>query len=105
MSWERPKTIKIYLHPPEVRRFITIWPDFKVVCAESDPIEGTNMFNAFGIRFLLGENAIAPDWTESRFIVRSDGIPVHCLKTVFEECEYLVEAFCSWEEVPKTLCA
>ncbi|MCM8816651.1 MAG: hypothetical protein NC913_03970 [Candidatus Omnitrophica bacterium] len=102
MAWEKPKTIKLYLHPPEARKFITIWPDFKLVCAEVDPIEGTHNFNAYGIRVLFGENSIAPDWTKSQFIVRSDGIPVHFLKTNFEEFEYLVEAFCSWEEKPKT---
>ncbi|MCX7706029.1 MAG: hypothetical protein N2115_07235 [bacterium] len=102
MSWERPKTIKLYLHPPEARKLITLWPDFKVVCADTDPVENTRNFNSHGIRFLFGERAIVPDWTKSQFIVRSDGIPVHFLKTNLEEFEYLVETFSSWDENPKT---
>jgi len=102
MEWERPKTIKLYLHPPEVKKLITIWPDFKIVSSDVDPIKGTWFFNSTGIRFLFGEKAIAPDWKKSQFIVRSDGIPVHFLKTSIDDIEYLIECFCTWKEIPET---
>ncbi len=99
--WEKPKTIKMYLHPPEARELITIWPDFKIVSSEVDPIQGTGFFNATGMRFLFGKSAVSPDWKKSEFIVRSDGIPVHCLKTTFDEIEYFIECFTTWDENPE----
>jgi len=101
MSWEKPKTIKLYLHPPEAEKLVTLWPDFKIVCADTDPVKDTHHFNSYGIRFLFGEKAIAPDWEKTCFSVRSDGIPVHSMKTNLEEIEYLVETFCSWKEKPE----
>lgn len=101
MAWEKPKTIKLYLHPPEAKKLITIWPDFKIVCSETDPVNDTYFFNATGIRFLFGKLAVAPDWEKSSFIIRSDGIPVHCLKTNFDEIEYFVECFTTWEKDPQ----
>ena len=29
-AWERPRTNKIYLHPPFAERLQILWPDFKV---------------------------------------------------------------------------
>lgn len=101
MAWERPETIKLYLHPPEAKKLITIWPDFKIVCSETDPVGGTRYFNADGMRFLFGKSAVQPDWKKSEFIVREDGIPVHCLKTNLDEIEYSVECFATWEENPE----
>ncbi|MCM8815081.1 MAG: hypothetical protein NC931_03760 [Candidatus Omnitrophica bacterium] len=102
MDWERPKTIKLYLHPPEAKRLITLWPDFKVVSAETDPIKDKGEFNAGGIRFLFTEKAVAPEWEKTKFAVRSDGIPVHTLKTTIDHIEYLLEVFCSFNEIPRT---
>ncbi|MCM8788267.1 MAG: hypothetical protein NC907_00580, partial [Candidatus Omnitrophica bacterium] len=102
MAWERPKTIKLYLHPPEARKLITLWPDFKVVSADTDPIKDTGEFNSCGIRFLFTEKAIAPGWEKTNFVVRSDGIPVHILKTTIDHIEYLLEVFCNWNEIPQT---
>ncbi len=102
MSWERPKTIKLYIHPPEALRLITIWPDFKIVSAHTDPKKDSRFFDSFGMRFLFGSCAKAPNWKDAEFIVRSDGIPVHCLKIKIDEMEYLVEVFASWKEIPET---
>ncbi|MCL4378912.1 MAG: hypothetical protein M1409_11175 [Actinobacteria bacterium] len=54
MNWKKPKTIKLYLHPPEAKRLITLWPDFKLICAHVDTIkENLNQFSASGLRFIF----------------------------------------------------
>ncbi len=101
MSFDRPRTIKLYLHPPEAASLVTLWPDFKVVSkpvrADPDaPADGA------GARFLFGPAAQAPDWRAARFEVRADGIPIHALCAVDDDFDIRLECFCSWDRQPVT---
>jgi hypothetical protein len=100
-AWERPRTIKLCVQAPEANRLVTLWPDFKAVsaCAEQTP---ENAEQNIGLRFLFGEEAAMPDWKQTRFDLRADGIPVHALCTDYGDCAYRLEAFCSWGTVPVT---
>jgi len=101
MLWERPKTIKLYLHVPKSQRYITLWPDFKVIDREFDPPDPDEPA-AYGVRFLFGEQCSAPDWQQTVWHVRSDGIPVHAIHTTQEDLEAELEAFSSWDEPART---
>jgi hypothetical protein len=97
MSWRRPKTIKLCLHPPEAERLVTLWPDGKVVNTEVDRSD-----RGFGLRLLHGGDAQEFDWTRTQFRVRPDGIPVHGMEMQTGDLVLTLEAFCTWERSPLT---
>jgi hypothetical protein len=101
MSWKRPKTIKVYLHPPEAKRLITLWPDFKIVDRKIETIKGEAP-DDFGIHFVFGKEARALDWHQIRFKIRPDGIPVHTLAAAQAQTSFELESFCSWDALPDT---
>lgn len=111
MSWERPKTIKLYLSPPEADRLITVWPDFKVISKKNQPdkeVPNNDSFkkvpndDSFGIHFILGVSAKALDWQKTKFIVREDGIPVQTLISNFNDFSLKLESFCNFDAFPHT---
>lgn len=97
VSWQRPKTIKLYLAAPESDRLVTMWPDFKIVTTEVDRGD-----RAAGFRVLLGDAAEAVAWERTRFHVRKDGIPVHAMEAHAGSMRYSIEAFCTWDRTPVT---
>ncbi len=97
MSWQRPKTVKLYLHAPEAERLVTIWPDMKIVNTEVDRID-----RGFGIRLLHGGEAQEFDWTRTRWQVRPDGVPIPIAGADADGLVTAVEAFCTWDARPVT---
>ena len=95
MPWERPKTNKLYLQPPACDRLITLWPDLKVVDQAATAPEGEKQ-DCFGVHLLFGPEARAVPWEETRFRVRSDGIPIHWLRAKWDDFHVEVEAFTAW---------
>jgi hypothetical protein len=102
MDWKKPKTIKLYLHPPEANRLITLWPDFKIISAHVDPQKNTNQFKTSGFRFLFGKNSQVLEWQNTLFKVRNDGIPIQKALTDYNGFHFEIETFCSWEDIPDT---
>ncbi len=96
MPWDRPKTIKLYLQPPACDRLVTVWPDLKIVdqAATAPPGEPQD---CFGVHLLFGSQAQAVPWEETRFHVRGDGIPIHCLRTEWQDFRLELEVFCAWK--------
>ncbi|MHB1357068.1 MAG: hypothetical protein ACYCZF_13955 [Anaerolineae bacterium] len=101
MTWEQPKTIKLYLHPPLANRQITLWPDFKIVSKVVVPPKGQES-DDFGLRLLFGEDCQEPDWQKSTWYVRADGFPLPMLETTIDNLTLSLEAFCSCETQPIT---
>lgn len=99
MPFDQPKTIKLYLHPPQAASLVTLWPDFKVVSrpVRADPAAPAD---GAGVRFLFGPSAEAPDWPATRFDARPDGIPIHALRAGHDDFDIHLECFCSWETRP-----
>ena len=95
MPWEKPKTIKLYLQPPACDRLITIWPDLKIVDQAATAPEGEKQ-DCFGVHLLFGPEAQAVPWEQTRWRVRSDGIPVPCLRAKVDDFRVEVEACCAW---------
>ena len=101
MPWKRPKTIKLYLSPPEAKRLITVWPDFKIINKAVDNKEG-GPDDDFGIHFVFGARAQALNWRKTGFRVRADGLPVHTLLGKHEGFSLELESFCDFGAEPRT---
>ncbi len=103
MSFARPKTIKLYLHPPQATHMVTLWPDFKVA-AKPINADTTAPSNGYGVRFLFGAAAAAPDWQATRYETRPDGIPIHSLHATSDDIAIRLETFCAWDARPVIYC-
>ena len=101
MTWEQPKTIKLYLHPPLANRQITLWPDFKIVSKAVVPPKGQEQ-DDFALRFLFGDDSQEPDWLQSAWKVRADGLPIPILETTIDNLILSLEVFCTCETQPIT---
>jgi hypothetical protein len=103
LSFYRPKTTKLYLHPPLAERFITLWPDFKVVNGEitDRPVKA---YQAFGFLLLTGQSFNHLDWLRTRFSTRPDGLPIYYLTYDAGDYTLSLEVFCSHERTPVTYC-
>jgi hypothetical protein len=101
MPFDKPRTIKLYVQPPQATHSVTLWPDFKVVAKPvcADPAAP---FNGFGLRVLFGSDARMPDWPSTRFDIRPDGIPVHALCAQDDDVTIRMECFCAWGARPVT---
>ena len=102
-TWQRPKTTKLYVHPPFAERFVTLWPDFKIVngLITDEPVKS---YEAFGALFFLGEPFQHLDWQKTRFITRDDGIPIHHMCYDAGDYRLEMECFCSMARDPVTFC-
>jgi hypothetical protein len=103
-GWERPKTTKLYLHPPLAERIVTVWPDFKVVNGQIK--EGVPLNGGYGFGFLIlrGDGAESVPWKETVFTTREDGIPIPVLSSPGDGLSLSMECFCSMERAPVTYC-
>jgi len=117
MKWQRPKTIKLYLSPPDAERLITLWPDFKIINKKVMSISEQDWKNRgrldcfpkpakipddFGLHFLFGPDARPLNWKQTAFDVRADGIPVHAVRADSNGFALELESFCAWQRSPET---
>ena len=79
MKWQRPKTTRVYIHPPMSNRMYTLWREGKVVLGDAKVALNEEYFDlvSSGIRFLFGDGEL--DFRTNKYKVREDGIPVHKL--------------------------
>ncbi|MEM3423838.1 MAG: hypothetical protein QXE51_04670 [Nitrososphaeria archaeon] len=100
-NWQRPKTTKLYLHPPEASRIITLWPDFKVINKKVAPGE-REIEDAYGLWFIFGEDGIPLQWDLTQIEVSPKGYPIYTLKAEKDFFTLNMEIFCSWQTNPIT---
>lgn len=103
-EWARPKTTKLYLHPPLASRMMTMWPDFKLINSEikQHTVAGAK---AHGFIVLQGESDEGIPWRDTTFRMRDDGIPVHRMEYGSGNgCTLSMESFCSRDREPVAYC-
>lgn len=100
-SWQRPKTSRVYLHPPLAERLVLIWPDFKIT--DSSLLDNGTHVSQPGIGMILlhGENMEAFDYQETRFSPTTAGLPFYTVHNT-AECSVSLEAFCDFLRNPTT---
>ena len=76
-AWERPRTNKIYLHPPFAERLQILWPDFKVT--NSDIADDNRHIREHGSGFIVlrGEEMEQVDYRNTEFLPVQGGIPAY----------------------------
>lgn len=106
-TWERPKTIKRYLHPPKSERLFTLWTEGKILLGEvnvkaftvgNDYKTGRNYY--FGLEscfvwLLHGKDAQQFDFRNGKTIITDDGAPFHALAYRLGDVEVKLEAVCN----------
>ncbi len=97
--WARPKTNKLYLHPPLAERICLMCPDFKLLSL-SLLDNGTHVGQpGVGIIFLHGDKAQFYDMEKTEFEKINAGQPVYTMKNS-EGFDVSCEAFCDFERNP-----
>lgn len=78
-AWQRPKTTRVYFHPPMSERMYTLWREGKVIFGDNTFSIREEYFDivSSGIRFLFGDGEL--DFKENEYRVREDGVPIHSL--------------------------
>ena len=67
MKWQRPKTTRVYIHPPMSNRMYTLWREGKVVLGDAKVAMNEEYFDlvSSGIRFLFGDGEL--DFRTNKF--------------------------------------
>mgnify|MGYP004504760727 FL=1 len=105
-KWTRPRTSRIYLHPPLAERLVVLYPDFKVT--DSSLLDNGTHLSQPGIGFTLlhGEEMEAFDYEDTFFSPVSDGLPIYTLHNKVEKnsncCSVMLEAFDTFDRKPAT---
>ena len=100
MEWQRPKTTRLYLHPPKAERMFTLWREGKIIFGEIEaPVnQRYERLISRGVWFTHGGEQL--DFHTASYVMRDDGIPVHCLTNKFGELCLEIESFASFERRP-----
>ena len=96
ITWQRPRTTKIYLHPPYAERLQILWPDFKIT--NSDIVDSDKHIREHGNGFIVlrGEDMEQVDYKETVFAPVSGGLPIY--KVISKgDIELTLEAFSNFE--------
>ena len=98
-SWQRPKTNKLYLHPPLSERICLMCPDFKLLTL-SLLDNGTHVGQpGAGIIFLHGKYNRFFDMEKTFFRSVTPSEPIYQMEN-HEEYTVKIEAFCDFERNP-----
>ena len=95
-AWERPRTTKIYLHPPYAERLQILWPDLKIT--NSDIVDSNNHIREHGSGFIVlrGEDMEQVEYKETVFAPVSNGLPIY--KVISKgDIELTLEAFSNFQ--------
>lgn len=101
-KWQKPITTRRYLHPPKSERLHTLWLEGKLVFGEVYAPKGLENYEDYissGIWFTLGGEQL--DFHSSTSEIRHDGAPVHTVINRKGVLEIGIEAFSSFERVPR----
>ena len=78
-EWQKPKTTRMYLHPPKCERMYTLWREGKLIFGEIEKeIKVYENNTSAGAWFFSGDGNQL-DFQSAEFAVREDGIPTHAL--------------------------
>ncbi len=99
-AWQRPKTVKRYLHPSLCERLFAFWVEGKITMSEigfprdisTDAINKNRTCS--GIFAVHTHRARILDYKNAKVRVPEDGTPVHGLTATFGGFEMDMEAFC-----------
>ena len=106
-TWERPITIKRYLHPPMSERIFTLWVEGKILFGEvnvKDFVVGSNYKVGRNYYFdlescfmwmLHGKDAQQFDFRKTKTVITEDGAPVHAVVMEKDDVEVKLEGFCN----------
>ena len=106
-TWERPITIKRYLHPPMSERIFTLWAEGKILFGEvnvKDFVVGSNYKVGRNYYFdlescfmwmLHGKDAQQFDFSKTRTIITEEGVPVHAVAMDLGDVEVKLESCCN----------
>ena len=92
-NWRRPFTPKRYLHGPFSEYLYTLWADMKLLCGPV--VEKTCGYRSAGVKLLLGQELVSPEFEAVQTIAREDGLPLHALRYETQDIRIDMEAFCS----------
>ena len=98
--WERPFTVKRYLHPPRAEEVVTKWPDGKILFEPVSADTWPWLYTASAVKLLLGETFEEIDFKRIRYERDKDGIPVHAFSCRCGGISLRMEAFCTAERSP-----
>lgn len=106
-TWERPRTIKRYLHPPKSERLFTLWAEGKIVLGEVN-VKDYNVGSGykagrsyyFGLEscfvwMLHGKNAEQFDFRNVSNSITEDGTPIHGVAYDLGATEVKLEGLCN----------
>ena len=98
--WQKPKTVKRYLHPSRSERLFTLWPEGKIIMGENEyPRDiATAAINenipCSGIWVVHTRHCRAFDFKNAKIRLPEDGTPIHGITNTFGGMEMDMEAFC-----------
>lgn len=98
--WERPFTVKRYLHPPRAEEVVTMWPDGKILFEPVSADTWPWLYTASAVKLLLGETFEEIDFKRICYERDKDGIPVHAFSCRCGGISLRMEAFCTAERSP-----
>lgn len=78
-TWQRPRTNKIYLHPPFAERLQILWPDFKVTNSDIEDNNRHIREHGSGFIVLRGEQMEQVNYRQTEFAPVHGGIPAYTL--------------------------
>lgn len=95
--WQRPRTTRLYIHPPKAERIFTLWREGKFCFGEMDtPITDYLIQTSSAIWFVDGEGEQL-DFRNAEYIMQPNGIPVHGLRNSVGDLDVQWETFATCE--------
>ena len=94
---QRPKTTRVYLHPPRSERIFTLWREGKLVFGEIEaPITDYSAQTSAGV-WITDLNGDSLDFRSASYELFPDGTPIHRLKNTVGELDITLESFATPE--------
>ena len=96
-NWQRPRTTRLYIHPPKSERIFTLWREGKFCFGEIDtPITDYLIQTSSALWFVDGEGEQL-DFRNAEYVMQPNGIPVHGLRNSVGDLEAQWETFATCE--------
>ncbi len=97
-KWQKPKTTRLYIHPPMSENFYTLWREGKIIFGESLPAVGIDYFYIIskGVWFTHNKNSL--DFKTAKYCISSDGTPIHKLLNKVGKLDFELETFATVEK-------
>ena len=97
-KWQKPKTTRLYIHPPMSESFYTLWREGKIIFGESLPAIDEDYFNIIskGVWFTHNKNSL--DFKTAQYCISGDGTPIHKLLNKVGKLDFELETFATVEK-------